>query len=113
MNCFDVTAVDVWRKPSDHLPGHFAKLAPENLHVCRIDPVDLEEETNVRSHALDFDLLRTGFEAQTNELYMVMQGHPPYWDAASKAIFPKIVDYLISKNARFMTPYQYYQSLPH
>ena len=44
--------------------------------------------------------------------YMVMQGHAYAWTTAAKqAEFQKIVNYLISQNVKFTTPYEYYQYL--
>lgn len=43
--------------------------------------------------------------------YLLLQYHPMSWDERRFGEFTKIIDYLLTKNVVFMTPYAYYQSL--
>jgi peptidoglycan/xylan/chitin deacetylase (PgdA/CDA1 family) len=45
-----------------------------------------------------------GYAQFPNREYFVIQGHPPYWKGDSFAQFDKILDFLQSQNAIFVTP---------
>ena len=49
--------------------------------------------------------------SKTKDLF-VIQGHPNQWDAKRFEEFKKLVEFLISKNVVFTTPYEYYSQHP-
>ncbi|MEO7413881.1 MAG: hypothetical protein ABIZ81_11035 [Opitutaceae bacterium] len=53
---------------------------------------------------MDYDLFVREFGARTGAAYIVVQGHPPYWDAASHEAFGRIVDYCLAQGCSFATP---------
>lgn len=52
----------------------------------------------------DFQRFLNGYAENTKRGYFVLQGHPASWDDARFAQFERIVDFLISQKAVFMTP---------
>lgn len=71
--------------------------------------VNMETSTGV----VNYDFFVTNFNANADTAYMVIQGHPPYWNEQSLRNFEKVVDFLKNKGAVFMTPYGYAQSAKH
>jgi peptidoglycan/xylan/chitin deacetylase (PgdA/CDA1 family) len=53
-----------------------------------------------------YDLLVSDFEKHTEykNSYMVLQGHPPYWNAGHFEAFKKIIDFLVSQKCEFVLP---------
>jgi peptidoglycan/xylan/chitin deacetylase (PgdA/CDA1 family) len=57
---------------------------------------------------VDFDKFKAPYEKYGfKEKVLVLQGHGNYWSPESFVAFTKIVDYLRSKHAVFMTPTEY------
>ncbi len=52
----------------------------------------------------DFVRFRDGFKANPQRRYFVLQGHPANWDNARFAEFERIIDYLVARDAVFLTP---------
>lgn len=54
----------------------------------------------------DFAAFMEAFEKQTEApvAYFVLQGHPPFWSEADFAEFVRIIDFLKSRGAVFLTP---------
>ncbi len=48
-----------------------------------------------------------GYKKSLNRDYFVIQGHPTHWGGKLDDEFGKILDFLESQNARFMTPTEY------
>lgn len=64
---------------------------------------DMETEPGV----VDYDTFVNNYMSYKNSPHIVLQGHPGMWDAHSLSEFKKIVDYLLSENVEFLTPYEY------
>ncbi len=60
----------------------------------------------------DFTRFREGFEANPQRRYFVLQGHPANWDDARFAEFERIIDYLVARDAVFLTPREAAAILP-
>lgn len=52
----------------------------------------------------DFQRFLKGYAANPDRAYFTLQGHPAMWDEARFAEFQKIVDFLVERGAKFMTP---------
>ncbi|QNN20996.1 DUF2334 domain-containing protein [Planctomycetales bacterium ZRK34] len=52
----------------------------------------------------DFQRFLKGYAANMDRAYFTLQGHPAMWDDARFAQFEKIIDFLVQREAKFMTP---------
>lgn len=84
--------------------------APESmeteLHVLpRLAAVNIEYPV----HQPDFASFLKGYEASGEQAVLVIQGHPRSWMEPDSRFeeFKKIVDFLVSERARFLTPSDY------
>ncbi|MGI5868578.1 MAG: DUF2334 domain-containing protein [Kiritimatiellia bacterium] len=66
----------------------------------RVWAVNLESAVGVP----DFQAFLNGYAANPDRDYFVLQGHPAAWDDARFAEFERIIDFLVSQKAVFMTP---------
>ena len=64
---------------------------------------DMETEPGV----VDYDTFISNYMSYKRSPHIVLQGHPGMWDAHSLSEFKKIVDFLLSENVEFLTPYEY------
>lgn len=64
---------------------------------------NMEPKTGV----VDYDLFVKQYAAHAAAAYIVVQGHPPYWDEASHAAFVRIVDFCLKQGCRFSMPGNY------
>ena len=69
---------------------------------------NMEPKTGVVS----YDLFVKDYAAHVGAAYIVVQGHPPYWDDASHAAFTRIVDFCRAQRCAFATPYECAQAAP-
>ena len=60
-------------------------------------------------HNPDFEKFREHYDP--SQAYLVLQYHPLSWDEKRFAAFQQIIDFLLEKDVRFMTPYDYYQEV--
>lgn len=60
-------------------------------------------------HNPDFEHFKSHYDPA--QPYLVMQYHPMSWDERRFGEFKKIIDFLLQKPVRFMTPYAYYQEM--
>ncbi|MEO7598206.1 MAG: DUF2334 domain-containing protein [Opitutus sp.] len=65
-----------------------------------INPCKMEPKTGV----VDYDLFVREYAARSDSAYIVVQGHPPYWDEASHEAFVRVVDYCLAQGCTFATP---------
>ena len=89
-----VPEIEVWMFPTVNPSGPMPLTARVNI----------ETATGV----LDEAYFQTNYAASAGAPYIVMQAHPPYWLDAMFPAFERIIDYLIARGARFLTPYEYY-----
>ena len=83
--------------------------APSSAVLNLTNRVNMENGTGNPEYnyfLTNYNLYKTSY---TN--YMVLQGHPYLWGATELAQFTQIIDFLISENCVFVTPYEYYLSL--
>ena len=66
----------------------------------RVWSVNLESAVGVPG----FQAFLNGYAANPEREYFVLQGHPASWDDARFAEFERIIDFLVSQKAVFMTP---------
>jgi peptidoglycan/xylan/chitin deacetylase (PgdA/CDA1 family) len=99
----DATTIDAMKAVPDLEVWMFPKLttAPQFLLTQR---VNMEVDTGV----LDEAFFEKNYAANASAPYMVLQGHPPFWDAGELAAFAKLIDFLLARGARFMTPSEYH-----
>lgn len=64
---------------------------------------DMETEPGV----VDYNTFVSNYMSYKRSPYIVLQGHPGMWDSHSVSEFKKIVDFLLSENVEFLTPYEY------
>lgn len=74
----------------------------------RVWAVNLESAVGVPG----FQTFLNGYAANPDRAYFVLQGHPAAWDDARFAEFEKIVDFLLSQKAVFMTPSEFAATNP-
>lgn len=55
----------------------------------------------------DFNRFLKGYAANLDRPYFVLQGHPGAWSDSRFAEFEKIIDFLVERDAVFMTPIEY------
>jgi peptidoglycan/xylan/chitin deacetylase (PgdA/CDA1 family) len=52
---------------------------------------------------VSFELFVESFEKQAGSRYLVLVGHPPYWDEASFRAFQQVVQFCVARGCRFAT----------
>ncbi len=92
-----VPDIKVWMYPD-------VKTAPQLLLTAKIN---MEPSTGV----LDVQYFKTNYSQRPVSPYLVIQGHPPYWDDAEMSMFEENVDFLIAQGVTFLTPYDYYMRM--
>ncbi|MEO7698759.1 MAG: DUF2334 domain-containing protein [Opitutus sp.] len=87
----EVPQLTVWMFPGK------ADGAKQRLLLTRCN---MEPKTGV----VDYDLFVREFAAHSDAAYIVVQGHPPYWDESSQNAFVRVVDYCLAQGCTFATP---------
>lgn len=52
---------------------------------------------------VSYELFVDSFERQRDATYLVVLGHPPYWDEASHQAFDRVVQFCLAKGCKFAT----------
>lgn len=68
--------------------------------AIRTDGVNIEKPV----HRPNFAAFKMGYETNPRAAYFVIQGHPPSWTENDFAEFVRIIDFLIEKKTRFVSP---------
>lgn len=89
----------LYQRPSDELSKKFSHDGKLTF-LDRVWAVNLESKAGVP----DYELFAGGYAANPDRRYFVLQGHPGVWDQNRFNEFVKILDFLVSQNAVFMTP---------
>jgi peptidoglycan/xylan/chitin deacetylase (PgdA/CDA1 family) len=79
--------------------------ASDKFVLKRVAKCDLEFPV----HNPDFAHFEANYDA--SEPYLLLQYHPMSWDERRFDEFKKIINFLLAKGVRFMTPYAYYQEV--
>jgi peptidoglycan/xylan/chitin deacetylase (PgdA/CDA1 family) len=87
----DVPAIRVWFGPREAAPS----VAAFVLH----QRAPMEPKVGVVS----YELFVESFERQRDATYLVVLGHPPYWDEASHRAFDRIVQFCLAQGCKFAT----------
>jgi hypothetical protein len=105
-NANDTTTVEAMKAVPDIRVWMFpdTAAAPQLLLTNR---VDMETATGV----LDAPYFIGNYDQASSARYMVLQGHPPFWDDSEMASFEQIVTFLLDRGVTFMTPYEYYRQV--
>jgi len=83
----------------------FGKRGPDTKQFVLDRPVDMENPTLKP----DFEKFKAKFETLKGCKVITLQGHPPAWTDERFAEFEKVLDYLVARNAKFVTPGEYLQ----
>src|SRR5262245_4013920 len=70
--------------------------------------VSLESSTGVIEDTATF---QQKYDAYAFREFHTLQGHPNQWDAASRARFTTILDFLVARGAKFTTTWEFYKRL--
>lgn len=93
--------IKVWLYPQPlDAPGKALDAAGKVTILDRVWAVNLESAVGVP----DYNRFLAGYAANLERPYFVLQGHPAAWSPERFAEFTRIVDFLVSQKAVFMTP---------
>jgi peptidoglycan/xylan/chitin deacetylase (PgdA/CDA1 family) len=73
--------------------------------------VNMETSTGVVSDDAFVTSYKAAMARATPPAYIVVQGHPPYWNDASHAAFARIIDFCKEQGCAFKTAYEYARSV--
>ncbi|MBU1101873.1 MAG: hypothetical protein KKA84_15855 [Bacteroidetes bacterium] len=111
--------------PYNHIDSYFLQILSENenikvLLLGELTPdretgiINLTNRVNMESAVgvVDFDYFMENFETSKEiyKDYIIIQGHPPYWNEEAFLEFRRIIEFLVAKKCEFVTPIQYYLS---